>query len=216
MSEPAVAEAARVAKPPLGARLRRAFRRRIFEAETLIFMRRECRGELPRGGEAIEQQLVIRRATAADAPVWRESWAAKIDWYLERIATAHELCFIGLVDGRLAVHCWYALGHYFDPVLRYRFECGPGGAYLGEGWVHPDFREHGLATAFNRRLYSEFLPLHGITHVIAYRATDNVASQRLLARFQFVDTHQVRHWRVLGRHRFSKPRALGTVSVRGS
>jgi len=192
------------AAPSFGERLRRAVRRRVWFHELLCLARRDVALPVPAGGEEIARRLVMRRATAADAPLWQESWSAKVAWYLERLAAGREFCWLGLVDGRLAVHCWYHVGPYFDPALRHTFDPGAGGAYFGEGWVHPDFREAGLATAFNRRIYGEVLPAMGVSHVLCYYAADNVASVKLQARFGFVEVGWLHHWRVLGRHFFAK------------
>ena len=190
--------------PSFADRVRRAWRRRVWFHELLCLAQRECALPVPPGGEEIGATLVMRRAAAADAPLWQESWAAKVPWYLERLKSETEFCWLGLVDGRLAVHCWYNRGPYRDPVLGHTFDPGPRGAYFGEGWVHPEFRAGGLATAFNRRIYAELLPAAGIDHVLCYYAADNVPSVKLQARFGFVETGWLHHWRVLGRHLFAK------------
>ncbi|MSR46929.1 MAG: hypothetical protein EXS13_07685 [Planctomycetes bacterium] len=185
-------------------RLARAWRRRVFTHELLCLARREVAMPVPPGDEKLEQRLVMRRATAADALLWQESWAAKVPWYLERLKSATEFCWLGIVDGRLAVHCWYNRGPYFDPMMKHTFDPGPSGAYFGEGWVHPDFRVGGLAIAFNRRIYGEVLPALGVQQVLCYYATDNVASVKLQARFGFVEVGWLHHWKILGRHGFAR------------
>jgi len=202
------------ARPSLAARVARAWRRRVWFHELLCLARREVALPVPAGGEELGARLVMRRATAADAPLWQESWAAKVPWYLERLRDPQQFCWLGLVDGRLAVHCWYALGPYRDPQLRHTFDPGPDGAYFGEGWVHADFRVGGLATAFNRRIYGEVLPAFGVKQVLCYYAIDNVPSVKLQARFGFKEVGWLHHWRVLGRHFFaSAPMPEGRENV---
>jgi RimJ/RimL family protein N-acetyltransferase len=186
--------------------------------ETLLLVRRECGGDLPSGGEELEPRIDMHRATAADEPLWRAAWPQKADWYLERLRGGRELCIVGAIDGRLAVHCWFCPGPYRDPQLGRTFDPGERGAYQGEGWVDPAWREKGLATAFIRRLYGEVLPSLGIGHVIAYFADDNLPSHRLHARFGFVETGRLLHVRCFGRHFFApRPaapaRATGTTAA---
>lgn len=179
-----------------------AFRRRVGSIDTLVLVRRECAAELPKGGESFEPRMQMRAATREDAAIWHEAWREKLDWYLERLDDPRQRCVVGVVDGRLVVHCWFCLGAYRDPVLHHTFDPGEGGVYQGEGWVHPDWRGQDVATAFIRLLYADFLPKLGVRHVVAYYEVGNVASERLHARFRFHETGRLLHLRLFGRHLF--------------
>lgn len=173
---------------------------RLVGFDVLVLVRRELAAPLPPDPADLADGFEFREARPDDIEVWREEWPEKVSWYVERLSHPNEFCYLGLHEGKLVTHCWFALGAYRDPI-GYTFDAGEGGAYQGEGWVSPSWRGHGVATRFINDLYRRLLPQRGIRHVLAYYHHDALPSKRLHERFEFEPIGKVYQLRI-GRRRF--------------